>query len=176
MYLIDMKPEYKVNLWEETNEVLYKKEDKLPLKDLDRSISLNSYITNGFFAFRLEWGVLKEVEDIAVFRKKDISKLKFYNKYGELLKIKNSDDLELSSEVDYLLINNEEKSYKEFGKALMNINKLHIWERERYNKNMRVVRKIIRSNENFISNYLNWLDNSCIKKATNILEGIITLY
>lgn len=177
MYLVESKSEYRVELWSEEDESkLYKINDILPLKNLDRSISLNCHIINRFYAFNIEWGVLKDVKDLSYFRDKDISNIKFYNSNGELLKINNNKDLELIEESDYLLINNEEKYYKEFGRALININKLHIWERDKYNKNMRTIRKIIRNNENFIANYLNWLDKNYIKKATNILEGIITVY
>lgn len=177
MYLVESKSEYKVELWKEEGEnKVYKINDTLPLKDLDRSISLNCYIINRFYAFNIEWGILKEVVDLSSFRGKDISNIKFYNSFGELLRIDKNEDLELSKESDYLLINNEEKYFKEFGTALMNIDKLHIWERDKYNKNMRNIRRIIKSNENFISNYLYWLDKNYIKKATNILEGIITVY
>lgn len=177
MYLVESKSEYRVELWdEEDGNKLYKINDVLPLKNLDRSISLNCYIINKFYAFNIEWGVLKDVKDLSYFRDKDIKNIKFYNSYGQLLRINSNEDLELTQETDYLLINNEEKSFKEFGKALMNIDKLHIWERDKYNKNMRTIRRIIRSNENFISSYLNWLDRNYIKKATNILEGIITIY
>lgn len=176
MYLAYKKSEYLVNLWEEDTETLYNTNDTLPLKTLDRNISLNCYILNKFYAFNIEWGVLKDVNEFSYFKTKDLSNIKFYNSFGELLKITDYKDLELIMESDYLFINKEDNKYKEFGKSLMNINKLHIWEIDKYNKNMRTIRRMIKTNENIISNYLNWIDKRYQKKAIQILEGIILMY